>query len=108
MGRPAKGGRRAKADVVDEDDQDIGRALGRPGTATTLRSGGATRLWDDGPPPGVLAASSDTPLAAEVAHQLALVAPQLAAALARTAAGVPLRQAKAHLSRPSLRVAASR
>jgi hypothetical protein len=42
-----------------------------------------------------------------VAHQLALIAPQLAAALAR-ASGVPLRPAKAPLSRPSLRVAASR
>lgn len=82
--------------------------LGTSAAMTTLRYCVATPLVDDGHTTGVLAAYSDTPLAAEVAHQLALVAPQLAGALARAAAGVPLRQAKAHLSRPSLRVAASR
>ncbi|MBL8138377.1 MAG: HD domain-containing protein [Acidobacteria bacterium] len=82
--------------------------LGTSASMTTLRYCVATPLVDDGQTTGVLAAYSDTPLAAEVAHQLALVAPQLAGALARAAAGVPPRQAKAHLSRPSLRVAASR
>jgi GAF domain-containing protein len=81
--------------------------LGTSATMTTLRYCVATPLVDDGHTTGVLAAYSDTPLAAEVAHQLALIAPQLATALAR-ASGVPLRPAKAHLSRPSLRVAASR
>jgi putative nucleotidyltransferase with HDIG domain len=81
--------------------------LGTSATMTTLRYCVATPLVDDGHTTGVLAAYSDTPLAAEVAHQLALIAPQLAAALAR-ASGVPLRPAKAPLSRPSLRVAASR
>ena len=82
--------------------------LGTSASMTSLRYCVATPLVDDGHTTGVLAAYSDTPLAAEVAHQLALIAPQLATALARAAAGVPLRQAKAHLSRPSLRVAASR
>ena len=82
--------------------------LGPSAAMTTLRYCVATPLVDDGHTTGVLAAYSDTPLAAEVAHQLALLAPQLAHSLARTAAGVPLRTAKAHLSRPGLRVASSR
>ncbi len=82
--------------------------LGPSASMSSLRYCVATPLVDDGHTTGVLAAYSDSPLAAEVAHQLALLAPQLATALARAALGVPLRQAKAQLPRPSLRVASSR
>jgi putative nucleotidyltransferase with HDIG domain len=77
-----------------------------PGTAAgSLRYCVATPLVDEGHLVGVLAAYADAPLAADVAHQLALVAPRLAVVIGQ-AAGMA-RPAKAR-SRSELRVAASR
>jgi putative nucleotidyltransferase with HDIG domain len=81
--------------------------LGPSASTSALRYCVATPLVDDGQMTGVLAAYSETPLAPEVAHQLALVAPRFAPVLAQSA-GVPLRQAKARLSHSTLRVAVSR
>ena len=81
--------------------------LGPVAALSSLRYCVATPLVDEGDLVGVLAAYSETPLAAEVAHQLALAAPRVATVVGRTAQ-LPMRTAKARLSRPGLRVAASR
>ncbi|MFN7979024.1 MAG: HD domain-containing protein [Vicinamibacterales bacterium] len=81
--------------------------LGPAAALSSLRYCVATPLVDDGDLVGVLAAYSESPLAADVAHQLALVAPRVATVIGRTAQ-LPMRTAKARLSRPGLRVAASR
>ena len=81
--------------------------LGPAAALSSLRYCVATPLIDDGDLVGVLAAYSETPLAVDVAHQLALVAPRVATVIGRTAQ-LPLRTAKARLSRSGLRVAASR
>jgi putative nucleotidyltransferase with HDIG domain len=77
--------------------------LGALPASSPLRYCVATPLVDDGQMVGVLAAYSDSPLAAEVALALAQVAPQVAIVVGHTANTVPLRQAKARLSRPGLR-----
>jgi putative nucleotidyltransferase with HDIG domain len=77
-------------------------------SATALRFCVATPLIDDGQVVGVLAAYSEAQVAAEVALSLSQAAPRIATVVAQTAHTVPLRQAKAHLSRSALRVAASR
>jgi putative methionine-R-sulfoxide reductase with GAF domain len=82
--------------------------LGTLPSTTALRFCVATPLIDDGQVVGVLAAYSETPVAAEVALGLSQAAPRIAAVVSQTAHTVPLRQAKAHLSRAGLRVAASR
>ncbi len=82
--------------------------LGTSATMTSLRYCVATPLVDDGHTTGVLAAYCDDPLSAEVAHQLALMAPSMASGLARAISGGPARQPKPHLSRSGLRVASSR
>ena len=81
--------------------------LGPAAALSSLRYCVATPLVDDGELVGVLAAYGESPLTAEVAHQLALVAPRVATVIGRTAQ-LPMRTAKARLSRPGLRVAASR
>jgi putative methionine-R-sulfoxide reductase with GAF domain len=81
--------------------------LGASASMTSLRYCVATPLIDEGHGIGVLTAYSDTPLAADTAHQLALVAPRLAGVIGEAAA-LPLRPAKARLSRTGLRVASSR
>ncbi len=80
--------------------------LGPGATAGPLRYCVATPLVDDGQMVGVLAAYAESPLPAEIAHQLALVAPRLAVVIGQ-AAGTT-RPAKARVARPELRVAASR
>jgi putative nucleotidyltransferase with HDIG domain len=82
--------------------------LGALPPTAPLRYCVSTPLVDDGQLVGVLAAYSDAPVAAEVAHALARIAPQMAPVLADAARSVPLRQAKARLTRSGLRVAASR
>ena len=81
--------------------------LGPVAALSSLRYCVATPLVDEGDLVGVLAAYSETPLPAEAAHQLALAAPRVATVIGRTAQ-LPMRTAKARLSRPGLRVAASR
>ncbi len=81
--------------------------LGAVAALSSLRYCVATPLVDEGDLVGVLAAYSETPLTADVAHQLALAAPRVATVVGRTAQ-LPMRTAKARLSRPGLRVAASR
>ena len=56
----------------------------------------------------LLTAYADSALSAESARRLSEVAPQVAEVLGAVTHTVPLRQAKARLARPDLRVAASR
>ena len=79
-----------------------------PDSGTSYRYCVATPLMHDGRVAGVLTAYADAALTAESARRLSEVAPQVAQVLADVAHAVPLRQAKARLHRPELRVAASR
>ena len=82
--------------------------LGPSASGTSLRYCVATPLVHDGRTTGVLTAYADEPLAAESARRLSEIAPQVAEVLASIAHTVPLRQAKARLTRSDLRVAVSR
>ncbi len=82
--------------------------LGPAAAGTALLYCVATPLVYDGRTTGVLTAYADNPLSAESARRLSEVAPQVAQVLASVAPAAPLRQSKARLSRPELRVAASR
>ncbi len=79
-----------------------------PDSGTSFRYCVATPLMHDGRVAGVLTAYADAALTAESARRMSEVAPQVAQVLADVAHTVPLRQAKARLHRPDLRVAASR
>lgn len=82
--------------------------LGPAASGTALLFCVATPLMHDGRLTGVLTAYADAALAAESARRLSEVAPQVAQVLADVAHPVPLRQAKARLTRTDLRVAVSR
>ncbi len=82
--------------------------LGPTAAGTSLLYCVATPLVYDGRTMGVLTAYADSALSAEAARRLSDVAPQVAQVLATVAPAVPLRQSKARLSRPELRVAVSR
>ncbi|HUU35562.1 MAG TPA: HD domain-containing phosphohydrolase, partial [Vicinamibacterales bacterium] len=82
--------------------------LGPTAAGTSLLFCVATPLVHDGRTMGVLTAYADSALSAESARRLSEVAPQVAEVLGAVTHTVPLRQAKARLTRPDLRVAASR